>query len=274
MRIHPIKFIYSIFIISGVCIKKLSAQITRIDTTKLLAAVSNKSAEYKPAIVESNVIFPDNLQDYREQSLDYIENFSDKKRSFLLRTYETGKKYFPKITAVLKSYQLPEELKVLVALESGFSANAVSKAGAVGYWQMMDEVAKEYGLQISEKDNDAAIKDDRKNFTKSTLAAAKYLRDRKLNFNNDILLMVASYNCGLGTVKNALRKCHKANADFWDIKNLLPKETRNYVMNFITLNVIFKNFENFCDRKLLFAPQLISIPFETSAINNTSPAED
>jgi membrane-bound lytic murein transglycosylase D len=266
MRIHPIKLIYSIIIISGVCIKKLSAQILNADTTKLLASAAKKTIEFKPTVIDPNVIFPESLQDYKEQSLGYIENFSDKKRNFLLRTYQTGKKYFPKVAAILKRYQLPEELKVLIALESGFSANAVSKAGAVGYWQIMDGVAKEYGLQISSANNQASSnnnsKDERTNFTKSTLAAAKYFRDRKLNFNNDILLMVASYNCGMGTVRNAIKKCRIANPDFWDIKNLLPKETRNYVMNFITLNVIFENFENFTDKKLLFAPKTVYIPFE------------
>lgn len=277
MRIHPIKFIYSVVIISGVCIKKLSAQILNADTTKFLVAAAKKTIEFKPAIIESNVIFPESLQDYKEQSLDYIENFSDKKRNFLLKTYQTGKKYFPKVAAILKRYQLPEELKVLIALESGFTANAVSKAGAVGYWQIMDGVAKEYGLRISSSNGKAFsdhTKDERTNFTKSTLAAAKYFRDRKESFNNDILLMVASYNCGMGTVRNAIRKSHIANPGFWDIKNFLPKETRNYVMNFISLNVIFENFENFTDRKLLFTPQLISIPFETSVYKNNIPAED
>ena len=71
---------------------------------------------------------------------------------------------------------------MLPALESNFNANAVSRAGAVGYWQFMSELAKEYGLQIGGKN------DERKNFSKSTVAAAKFFRDQLDYFNNDLLL--------------------------------------------------------------------------------------
>ncbi|MEO6452550.1 MAG: lytic transglycosylase domain-containing protein [Ginsengibacter sp.] len=269
MRMHSVKFFYCITIIYGVFIKSIFGQTPNVDSTKLIAGVLKTAVEYKSTVVvASNVIFPESLASHREQATGYIEKFSNKKRDFLLHTYKTGKKYFPKIVAVLERYQLPEELKVLIALESGFKANAVSKAGAVGYWQIMDKVAKEYGLQIIPAVNIETIKseakDDRKNFAKSTLAAAKYLRDRKRDLNNDVLLMVASYNCGIGNVRSAIKKCGKPNPDFWDIKNFLPAETRNYVMNFIALNVIFKNYEKFANRQLLFAPKIIDIPVDAS----------
>ena len=41
----------------------------------------------------------------------------------------------------------------MIALESAFNANVVSRAGAVGYWQFMDEAAKEYGLRIQSRAN-------------------------------------------------------------------------------------------------------------------------
>ena len=275
MRVHLIKFIYSVIIMSGLWITNLSAQTGNPDTTKLLAAVSKKTIEYKTSIAEANVIFPENLEAHKEQSLDYVEKYSTKQRDFLLHTYQTGKKYFPKIVAVLKRYQLPEELKVLIALESGFSANAVSKVGAVGYWQIMDVVAKEYGLQIAPRNTvaGAKIKDDRKNLIKSTSAAAKYLRDRQTYLNNNLLLMVASYNCGLGTIRHAIKKSGKTNPEFWDIKKFLPAETKNFVLNFIALNVIFNNYENFANRQLLFAPKVIKIPFESPVYNNSIPVE-
>jgi membrane-bound lytic murein transglycosylase D len=234
------------------------------DTTKSDKTIpANFTREYEPPA--SNVSFikyPANLQDNMEQSLDYIKKYSSKRRHDLIKTYKKGKKYFPQITEVLKRYKLPQELKVLIALESGFNANAVSKQGAVGYWQITDKVAKQYGLQIVRAKDPAAIrlnrKDDRKNLSKSTVCAAKYLRDRRSNFNNDLLLMVASYNAGIGTVWNAMKKYGKPDADFWDIKKYLPAETRNFVMNFITLNVIFENYENFAKNQLVFAPELVN----------------
>ncbi|MBK9487131.1 MAG: transglycosylase SLT domain-containing protein [Chitinophagaceae bacterium] len=83
----------------------------------------------------------------KKKHLLYIEKFSENRRAYLIRTYTRSKKYFPKATAILKKHNLPQELKVLLALESAFNGNAVSKAGAVGYWQIMDEVEKEYGLK-------------------------------------------------------------------------------------------------------------------------------
>ena len=166
----------------------------------------------------------------------------------------------------------------MLALESAFNANAVSSAGAVGYWQIMDEVAKEYGLKYvawekeDKKKKDAkalvvkapvvkpaAVKDDRKNFNKSTYAAARYLKERGRNLNNNLLLMVASYNCGIGNVWEAMKKTGKSNPEFWDIKEYLPAETQAYVMNFIALNVVFNNYEKFKNNTLLFTPTKVKI---------------
>ncbi len=247
---------------------------------KLLASVSAKE---KAGFVtlEPNVLFPDVLAGNEEDALAYIEKFSVNRRAYLIRTYNRSKKYFPKVTAVLKKHNLPQELKVLLALESAFNGNAVSKAGAVGYWQIMDEVAKEYGLKYvaqqkaaekkkaekkldvaktaSKKSKPAVVKDDRKNFNKSTYAAARYLKDRSRNLDNNLLLMVASYNCGIGNVWDAMKKTGLNDPDFWDVKDYLPAETQSYVMNFIALNVVFHNYDKFSANNLLFTPTKVKI---------------
>lgn len=217
---------------------------------------------------EVNVKFPEILTGNETQSLDYIEKFFTTRKNYLIRTYERSKKLFPKVISILKKYNVPEEFKVLLALESGFNGNAVSSAGAVGYWQIMDAVAREYGLKIAtrkkiKRSSKAADKkhiakvittDDRKNFNKSTHAAARYLQDRGRNLNNDCLLIAASYNCGVGNVWNAMEKTGMTNPTFWDIKKFLPAETRAYVMNFITLNILFNNYEKFSKNTLCFKP--------------------
>ncbi len=116
--------------------------------------------------------------------------------------------------------------------------------------------------------------DERKNFAKSTIAAAKYLRDRCKNLNNDLLLMVASYNCGIGNVWQAKKKCGKNNPDFWDIKKFLPAETQSYVMNFIALNVVFENYDKFLKNKLVFNSETIEIPISENAIKLNTPSTD
>ncbi len=248
--------------------------LSSVDTTsKPLLAAANSKEKAGFITLEANVIFPDVLTGNEEETLQYIEKFATNRRAYLIRTYNRSKKYFPKVNAVLTKHNLPNELKVLLALESAFNGNAVSKAGAVGYWQIMDEVAKEYGLKYVPKQTASAkikqakktvakkatvkttpARDDRKNFTKSTYAAARYLKDRSRNLDNDLLLMVASYNCGVGNVWAAMKKTGKDDPDFWDVKAYLPSETQAYVMNFITLNVIFNNYENFESNNLLFTP--------------------
>ena len=233
------------------------------DTTLLAGTVTKHDAGITEVEEPSNVLFPSILEAHREQSLEYIHKFSEKKRNYLIQVYNQGIKIFPKVISILNRYELPSELKVLIALESGFNPNAISSAGAVGYWQLMDEVAKDYGLKIinahEKLSSTKKLKDDRKNFNKSTSAAARYLKDRARNLNDDILLIVAAYNCGVGHIQNAMKRCGKPNPTFWDIKKFLPTETRNYVMNFIALNVIFLNYENFSNRSLVFYPQTLRI---------------
>ncbi|MGI8583830.1 MAG: lytic transglycosylase domain-containing protein [Chitinophagaceae bacterium] len=274
------RILCNLSIVSALSIS-FSAKAGVKDTTLLLA---NNTGNVSPNALttaitkEANIIYPASLKENMDESLDYIQKFSKKKRDYLIRTYQKGKKFFPKVAAVLKRYQLPQELKVLIALESAFNPNAVSGAGAVGYWQFMNASAIEYGLRIVDEKDAADPKnkrmDERKNFAKSTIAAAKYLRDRCKNLNNDLLLMVASYNCGIGNVWQAKKKCGKNNPDFWDIKKFLPAETQSYVMNFIALNVVFENYDKFLKNKLIFNSETIEIPIPENAIKLNTPSTD
>jgi membrane-bound lytic murein transglycosylase D len=248
---------------------------------KLVVAVeTNDNASY--IVKEANVAYPSLLDNTEQNAAEYIEKFSTNRREYIMRMYKKGKSFFPKAVKVLRKYNLPQEYKVLIAIESAFNGNAVSHCGAVGYWQIMDGTAAEYGmkyepqlsaaerkkLQVEEKlalaagakkEKKQVVKDDRKNFLKSTYAAAKYLRDRTKNLHSDPLLVVASYNCGVGNVWNAIKKSGIGSPTFWDIKSYLPTETQNYVMNFITLNVIFNNYEKFKNNTLNFKPIKIKV---------------
>ncbi len=266
---------------SGFTIVK--AQAVKDTTKKYLLAAADKKDVTGYVIKQANVVYPDLLSGTEEKSAEYIEKFSANRREYLLRMYKKGKSFFPKATTILRKHHLPEEYKVLLALESAFNGNAVSKAGAVGYWQIMDEVAAEYGMKyapqltaaekkkqetalkkktgkaVTKKEKKPVVKDDRKNFIKSTYAAARYLKDRTRNLDSDPLLVVASYNCGVGNVWEAMKKTGLINPDFWDIKSYLPAETRSYVMNFIALNVIFNNYENFSKNTLNFKPVKVKV---------------
>ncbi|MEP6583048.1 MAG: lytic transglycosylase domain-containing protein [Ginsengibacter sp.] len=219
---------------------------------------------------EENPLFaayPLCLKEHRQQTKDYVRAYSELKRNYVIDIFNKGKKFFPRAIDILNKYNVPLELRMLPVLESEFTANAVSHAGAVGYWQFMGELAREYGLKIGGK------YDERKNFSKSTVAAAKYLRDQLEYFNDDVLLTVASYNCGAGRVRLSVKKSGKAGANYWDIKKYLPAETRKFVMNFIALNVIAANYDKFIDRKLNFneAPVIEFAALDSVIIKDSIP---
>jgi len=261
--------------IAGIAYNATAGSFTDSTKKKTQLAALNKKAKVEYSTIPSNVLFPESLNGNEEETLEYIEKFATNRRAYIIRTYNRGQKFFPKVTGIFQKYNLPAELKVLIALESAFNGNAISKAGAVGYWQIMDEVAREYGLKYATKGKAAEkkiitkkgkkitksipLRDDRKNFNKSTYAAARYLKDRGRNLDNDLLLMVASYNCGVGNVWDAMAKTGKSNPGFWDVKPYLPAETRAYVMNFITLNVIFHNYEKFINNSLNFMPVKVKL---------------
>lgn len=278
--------ICKVFIISTLTVisfNSLRAQ-NYVDTTKkLLLAVAEKRTEPRYLIKPSNVIFPEILQGNESEMLEYIEKFSKRRREYLIRMYKKGQQLLPKAATILSKYNLPTELKILLTLESAYNANAISTAGAVGYWQIMDEVAREYGLkytpqlsetekkmlskqksktQLNQNKTIAKQKDDRKNFKLGTHTAARYLRDRRRNLDDNWLLVVASYNCGVGNVWKAMERSRQLNPTFWDISKYLPAETRTYVMNFITLNVIFHNYELFIKSRLNFTEEKIMMSEE------------
>lgn len=212
-----------------------------------------------------SVVYPESLQEHRLQTKEYIKSFSKKQREYIIYIFSKGKKFFSKAANVLDKYNVPAELQMIPVLESDFNANAVSPAGAVGYWQFMQELAGEYGLRTNGK------YDERKNFTKSTIAAAKFFRDQLDFFNDDLLLSVAAYNCGQGRVRSSLAKSKKENPSYWDIKRFLPSETRKFVMNFIALNVIYINYEKFINKELNFnEPPLIQIASADSTSSKDS----
>lgn len=220
-------------------------------------------------IYKANVVFPSIFSGQEERMKTYILNFSKNRRDYVIRMHQKSRRYFSKVSNIFNTYGVPAEFRVLMALESAFNAQAVSKAGAVGFWQFMDQPAKEYGLKIIEgqlpgksistakkhttvKGKSVLPTDDRTHFTKSTYAAAKYLRDRSRNLNNNWLLIAASYNWGIGNVWAAMKKTKLEQPDYWDIEPYVPAETRAYVLNFITLNVLFHNYDAFLKNDLRF----------------------
>ena len=144
-------------------------------------------------------------------------------------------KYMYLVKDIFIQEGLPSDLVVLALTESGYNPHAVSHAGATGMWQFMYKTGIHYGMDIN------FWVDERKDFEKSTRAAAKYLKSLYYQFN-DWYLALAAYNAGPGRMASAIKK-HKTN-DFFKIssRNTLKLETRDYVPKFLAQLIIFKNY--------------------------------
>ncbi len=129
--------------------------------------------------------------------------------------------YWPIFNDIFSCYGLPLELKALAIIESRLRPTATSRMGAKGPWQFMYRTARGYGLRID------SWMDERMDPVKSTIAAAKYLKNAYEIFG-DWNLAIASYNCGIGNVNKAIRRSG-GERDFWDIYAYLPRETRGYL---------------------------------------------
>lgn len=170
----------------------------------------------------------------------YIEMYAGRRRNQVSYMLGEGKYYFPLFEEALDREGLPLELKYLPVIESALNPIARSRVGATGLWQFMASTGKMYDLEIN------SLVDERRDPTKSTNAAARYLKDL-YSIYGDWNLVIAAYNCGPGNVNKAIRRSG-GQTDYWAIYPYLPRETRGYVPAFIAATYImnYYNDHNIC----------------------------
>jgi membrane-bound lytic murein transglycosylase D len=173
-----------------------------------------------------NVPLPDN--EFVQKSIDFLTK--DRGRRWIISWLERGGKWFTMFKKIAKDEGLPEPIIYSSIIESGLKPDIVSPAKAVGMWQFMLGTGKMYGLN----NPNSVWLDERRDFEKSTVAAMKHYKDLFYEFE-DWALAVAAYNCGVGCVKRAIKRSGLENPTFWDIREFLPKETRNHVPLFIAV---------------------------------------
>jgi membrane-bound lytic murein transglycosylase D len=170
-----------------------------------------------------------------DQVAGFINYFSTPKgHAILQHALERGGRYREMIEGTLREEGVPQELIYLAQAESGFHPLALSRVGARGMWQFMASRGRGYGLQHN------LWVDERQDPEKSTRAAAHHLKDLYNQFG-DWYLAMAAYNSGPGTVQSAVKRT--GYADFWELyrRNVLPKETRNYVPIILAVTIMAKN---------------------------------
>ena len=194
------------------------SQVTRYGFKNLFAQYN-----YNPALPYSSQVNP-NAESYMQ---DYLKVHSNN----LLKMKGWGQPYFNLIDNILSQYGLPRELKYLAVIESNLSTGATSWKGAGGPWQFMPYTARDYGLVVN------GFFDERRDYYKSTHAAARYLLTLYSQMH-DWLLVIAAYNGGPGRVYSAIKKSGSRN--FWSLQYYLPTESRNHVKKFIATHYIME----------------------------------
>jgi membrane-bound lytic murein transglycosylase D len=167
--------------------------------------------------------------------LSYIHYFSTERgRKILIAGLRRSGRYRALVQRILDNEGLPQELIYLAQIESGFLPRARSNKSAVGMWQFVQFRGRQYGLLQT------PVSDDRLDPEKATRAAARHLRDLYASFG-DWYLAMAAYNCGPGCVERAVERT--GFADFWELRNrnVLPRETSNYVPAIVALTIMAKN---------------------------------
>ncbi len=168
----------------------------------------------------------------------YIQYFTTEKRKVFTNWLKRARHYVPIMKEILKENDLPEDMVYLAMIESGFNTKAYSPKKACGPWQFINATGERYGLKVN------FWIDERRDPEKSTLAAAKYLKDLFNQFGC-WYLAAAGYNAGEGRIEKAINK-HNTN-DFWELikYNTLPKETREYIPKLIAAAIIAKYPEKY-----------------------------
>lgn len=161
----------------------------------------------------------------------FIESFQTRGRASFHDALERSGQYRVRIMAILEREGVPGDLSYLPLIESGYRTRAVSRAGAVGLWQLLPETGRRYGLRID------AYVDERRDPVRSTRAAARYLRDLHARFGS-WHLSLAAYNVGPGRIARLIVRREPYIGVPMVAWESLPSAARNYVSQFVAASRI------------------------------------
>lgn len=189
------------------------------------------------------VKIPDQLYFAGEKvPLDNFDTRESLDRELLVNTYfhsqtflliKRATRFFPIIEPILKKYEIPDDFKFISVIESGLE-NTISPRQAVGFWQLLEGTAKDYGLEVNKE------VDERYSIQKSTEAACKYFLESYEKYKN-WTLTAASYNAGRNGIDRQIERQNETN--YYDL--LLNDETARYVFRALAIKLVINNPSNY-----------------------------
>jgi membrane-bound lytic murein transglycosylase D len=204
-------------------------------------SISIDNEEFMPAAASwalpENVSFADEplpMQNFdTRESLDRELNATAYRHGSTLLTIKRAGRYFPEIERILRENGIPDDFKYLACAESDLS-NAISPAGATGFWQIMEGTGREYGMMINKE------VDDRYNLEKSTLFACRYFRKAYEKYGS-WTMAAASYNNGFSGLSEQVEIQKETN--YYNL--LLNEETARYVFRIAALKLIMSEHSEY-----------------------------
>jgi membrane-bound lytic murein transglycosylase D len=197
--------------------------VTRPEGQHIVVSFSDPPAEIVP--IENEAV------------IEEIETLKKSPYS-VARWLATTERFSGLMRGVLRAHGVPEELIYVAILESGFDPKVVSVKGAGGPWQFIPETAKGFGMKMDD------WVDERRDYEKSTIAAARYFSSLYSSFSSWELAL-AGYNCGGGAVNAAIKACGSVNLWEMDKMGRLSSQARGYVPRVLALILIMEDPEKY-----------------------------
>jgi membrane-bound lytic murein transglycosylase D len=174
---------------------------------------------------------------YNDTVKQYIELLVSRKPEASCALLGLSDYYVPAIKRIFAKFELPLEFAFLPSFASVYNPNSISKNGATGYWKLTYLTGKLFNLEIS------SMVDERKDLTRSTEAAAKYLKEL-YSLYNEWTLALTAFVSGPVNVNKAIRRAN-GKTDFWSLYPFLPVADRDYLPAYIAMNFLAKYHQDY-----------------------------